>query len=136
MINALDINKAEFGILGSIVYAGLTVGASIATVVFEKKYLIKPALFLSLLLNAGAVFLFGISRNFLHDAGLRFMIGFFQVFSCIYMPVWTDSFANEKQKAVWLTFLILASPLGVIIGYLMTSYYLVLYKSVYPPSAM
>ena len=39
------------------------------------------------------------------------------------MPVWADAFASEKQKAAWFTFLILASPLGVIIGYLMTSFY-------------
>ena len=39
------------------------------------------------------------------------------------MPVWADSFANEKQKSVWLTFLILASPVGVIIGFLMTSFF-------------
>lgn len=39
------------------------------------------------------------------------------------MPVWADAFANEKQKSVWLTFLILASPLGVVFGYIMTSIY-------------
>jgi len=44
------------------------------------------------------------------------------------MPVWADAFANEKQKAVWLTFLILASPLGVIFGYIMTSIYVGQYK--------
>ena len=37
------------------------------------------------------------------------------------MPVWADAFANEKQKSVWLTFLILASPLGVVSGFIMTS---------------
>jgi uncharacterized membrane protein len=55
-------------------------------------------------------------------AGIRFMIGFFQVFICIYMPVWADTFANsEKQKAAWLTFLILASPLGIVIGFSLTT---------------
>lgn len=39
------------------------------------------------------------------------------------MPVWADAFANEKQKSAWLTFLILASPLGVIMGFIMTSIY-------------
>ena len=33
------------------------------------------------------------------------------------MPVWADNFAAEKQKPVWLTFLILAAVLGIVIGY-------------------
>ena len=77
MSTALNLNKGEFGTLGSIVYAGLTLGAAVATPVFERKYLIKPALFLSLVFNALMVYLFGISKTFIYDAGLRFMIGFF-----------------------------------------------------------
>jgi hypothetical protein len=37
------------------------------------------------------------------------------------MPVWADAFANEKQKSIWLSFLILASPLGVVFGFAVTS---------------
>ena len=37
------------------------------------------------------------------------------------MPVWADGFANEKQKSTWLTILILASPVGVIFGYIISS---------------
>ena len=37
------------------------------------------------------------------------------------MPIWADAFANEKQKSIWLSFLILASPLGVVFGFEMTS---------------
>lgn len=37
------------------------------------------------------------------------------------MPVWVDMFAREHQKSAWLTFLILASPLGIVLGYSMTS---------------
>lgn len=37
------------------------------------------------------------------------------------MPVWADAFANEKQKSVWLTFLILSSPLGVVGGFTLTA---------------
>jgi len=105
------------------VYAGLSLGSSVAIVVYQKANLIKPALVLSLGCNAAAIYVFGISDNFYYDATLRFFIGFFQVFACIFMPVWADAFANEKQKSVWLTFLILASPLGVVFGYIMTSIY-------------
>jgi hypothetical protein len=37
------------------------------------------------------------------------------------MPVWADGFANESQKSTWLTILILASPVGVIFGYILSS---------------
>ena len=44
------------------------------------------------------------------------------------MPVWADAFANEKQKTLWLTFLIIASPLGVVFGYIMTSIFVAQFK--------
>ena len=37
------------------------------------------------------------------------------------MPVWADIFAKESRKSAWLTFLILAAPLGLVIGFAMTS---------------
>ena len=77
MSNDLDLNKGQFGTLGSIVYAGLTLGAVFASPVFERANFIKPALFLSLVLDAVCVYLFGISDNFLYDAALRFAIGIF-----------------------------------------------------------
>ena len=43
------------------------------------------------------------------------------MFACIYQPVWADTFAKEHQKSAWMTFLILASPLGVVMGFSMTS---------------
>ena len=45
------------------------------------------------------------------------------------MPVWADAFANEKQKSIWLTFLILASPLGVVFGFIMTSFFVAQWKN-------
>ena len=51
MLASVPLNKLEFGVVGSIVYLGLTCGAAVATPVFDKPNLIKPALFMSLLLN-------------------------------------------------------------------------------------
>lgn len=33
------------------------------------------------------------------------------------MPVWADAFGNEKEKSQWLTYQLISSPLGVIMGY-------------------
>ncbi len=46
----------------------------------------------------------------------------YQVFFCIYFPVWVTLFIpNPKQQTLMLTFLVLGVPLGVIIGYILTS---------------
>jgi hypothetical protein len=58
------------------VYAGLSLGATVAVVVYQKSNLIKPALVLSLASNAIAIYVFGRSSSFVIDFGLRFGIGF------------------------------------------------------------
>jgi len=92
----LNIDQAQFGSIGSIVYVGISLGATVALIVFQKAKFIKAALVLSLGCNTGLIFLFGRSTNFVYDATIRFFVGFCQVFCCIFMPVWTDAFANEK----------------------------------------
>ena len=51
MLASIPLSKTEFGIVGSIVYLGLTSGAAVATPIFDKPNLIKPALVSSLFLN-------------------------------------------------------------------------------------
>ena len=115
------MNDFQFGLLGSIVYGGLTLGAGVATGVYSNSKWAKSVLVLTLVLNAASILLFTLSHSFYINAGLRFAIGFFQVFSCIFMPVWADAFANDSQKSVWLTILILSSPLGVVCGFSLTA---------------
>lgn len=38
------------------------------------------------------------------------------------MPVWADAMGTEHQKSIWMTILLLASPLGVVLGYTLTYY--------------
>jgi sugar phosphate permease len=73
----LEMNDFQFGLLGSIVYAGLTIGAGVATGVFSNPKRSKPTLILTLLLNAVCIGVFPFSPSFYIDAGLRFGIGFF-----------------------------------------------------------
>jgi len=91
----LNMNNFQFGILGSIVYGGLTLGAGIATGVYNKAKWIKPTLAASLLCNALSIWIFTLTNSFYFNAFLRFWIGFFQVFLVIFMPVWGDAFARE-----------------------------------------
>ena len=48
--NSLGMDYAEFGTLGSIVYAGLVPGSIVATIVFEKSHYIKGIMFSTLAL--------------------------------------------------------------------------------------
>lgn len=52
---------------------------------------------------------------------LRCLTGFFQIFVCIFPPVWADAFASERIKPVWITILLLGSPVGVFLGFSVTS---------------
>ena len=36
------------------------------------------------------------------------------------MPVWADTFASERYKSAWITFLIIAAPVGTVLGYAVT----------------
>jgi len=42
------------------------------------------------------------------------------VFIQIYQPVWADTMAPEKYKSLWITFLLLGAPLGIVLGYAVT----------------
>jgi|TARA_B110001450_G_scaffold255794_1_gene284276 hypothetical protein len=66
----------QFGTIGSIVYLGISLGATIAMGVFQKAKFIKAAIVLTLGCNTGAIFIFGRSDSYVEDVGLRFVVGF------------------------------------------------------------
>jgi hypothetical protein len=37
------------------------------------------------------------------------------------MPLFIDAFANNEQKAAWMSSILLAPPLGVLLGYGLTA---------------
>jgi sugar phosphate permease len=73
----LNMNNAKFGLLGSIVYGGMTLGSTVATGVYEKAHLTKFTLAITLALNAICLTSFAYIRNFYVDVLLRFLIGCF-----------------------------------------------------------
>ena len=123
----MEIHDFYFGVLGSLVYAGITIGSAFSSWIFQNSNFIKPSLYLSLLLNAISLILFTATNYYYFDAFLRILIGIFQVIITIYNPVWADIFARENLKSAWLTFLILGSPLGLVLGFALTS----IMKSIY-----
>ena len=116
----LDINLFTYGILGSSVFFGLLVGSIISTALYSKGEYIKPTLIASVILAGLCLYGFTFSRNFYFSLFLRFMTGLFQIFLMAYQPVWSDTFCAEKYKSIALTINMLASPLGIVGGYLLT----------------
>lgn len=58
----------------------------------------------------------------------RFLTGFFQVFISIYWPVYIDVFAvSETQKATWMSSFLVSSPVGVLLGYVLTTQLIINY---------
>lgn len=88
--------------LGSLVYVGLTIGSVASGWVFDKvnpKYVISIAL----VGNIGSLIMFPLVDQFYLLAISWTLVGFFQVFSCIYIPVWIDHFAFKDRKTLMLT---------------------------------
>jgi MFS family permease len=84
----------------------------------------KNVLGLCLFLNISTLVIFTVTDLFPVLAVCRMGTGLFQVFFCIYFPVWADVYGDEIQKSKWLTYLLIASPLGVIMGYGMCAAFL------------
>ena len=118
----LDINLFKYGILGSSVFLGLMVGSIFSTALYSRSDYIKKTLIGSLILGTLCLFAFTRSENFILSLFLRFMTGFFQIFLMAYQPVWSDTFCAEKFKSIALTINMLASPLGIVGGYMLTYY--------------
>ena len=116
MKEELKLDNTWFGFLGSVVYLGQVVGSAIASMVLGKT---NPKIFLSicLFLNIATLFIFTFTDIYVILAICRMCTGLFQVSFCIYMPVWADAFGNEQEKSRWLTYQLISSPLGVILGY-------------------
>ena len=107
-------------------YGGLVAGSAAASGVYSIGSRIKWCLIYTSLFNIASLILFTKCTQYFWMVVLRFFTGFFQVFVQIYMPVWADTFgADEKTKSLWMTILLLASPLGIVLGYTLT-YYMIL----------
>lgn len=45
-----------------------------------------------------------------------------QIVVVIYLPLFIDTFGTRKTKATWMSSMLLAPPLGVMVGYGLTAY--------------
>lgn len=117
------MTNSQYGMLGSVVYFGQVLGSALATGILSfcsPKTVLSSCLFL----NIGFLLVFTITDVFWILAASRTMTGLFQIFLAIYQPCWADVFGNEIQKSRWLTYLIITTPLGLVLGYSMCAAFL------------
>ena len=121
MKEELDLKDLQVGTLGSLVYIGEVTGSLIAMPTYQKvapKFVLLACIVLQSVVILGFAFSNG---NFQVMAACRFFTGMFQVFISIYAPIWCDSHGPEDKKTTWITYIIVATPAGMVSGYLMTA---------------
>jgi len=116
----LDMNEFQYGVLASFVFAGLTLGSFVCSVLYTRGDVIKKTLVISYGFLIISLLLFTVSNSFTFSLFLRMVTGFFQIFIITYQPVWSDTYCAEKLKSCALTMNMFSSPLGIAIGYVMT----------------
>lgn len=130
----LRIQNFELGMLGSLIYLGLVLGALCASVLF-KNYSAKWIVCFALIMSSLFLYLFTCSKNLLLLSLTRIGCGFFQVFGLIYFPVWVDEYGVKELRTYWLAFLQLGVPLGTMVGYLMEAYFIGKFEDKEPPES-
>ena len=116
----LDLTDSELGFFGSLVFIGVIIGSLISLSIiniFNRKYI----LMVCLILCGFSLFAFTITKKYVLLCIDRVIVGIFQAFISIYLPLWCDQFGIERRKAIMIALIQVAPPLGVLVGYIVTT---------------
>ena len=116
----LELTDSELGLFGSLVFLGVIIGSLVSLTIintFNRKYI----LMICLILCSLALFAFTKTTQYPLLCLDRVIIGIFQAFISIYLPVWCEQFGVEKRKALMMALIQVAPPLGVLVGYIITT---------------
>ena len=116
------------GNFGSLVFFGLAVGSVCATLIVSF-FTWKQLLGISFLGNCLGLFLFAISSDYSILCFARFFSGFNQTFLTIYLPLYVDTYSAKGSKSVYMSFILLSPPIGVLLGYSLTAYCIAFYDN-------
>ncbi len=118
--NYLNLTDSELGLFGSLVFIGVIIGSLVSLTIintFNRKYILMVCLILCGL----SLFLFIITKQYVLLCIDRVIIGIFQAFISIYLPLWCEQFGVESRKAIMMALIQVAPPLGVLVGYMVTT---------------
>ena len=115
----LKIQETTLGSFGSLVYLGCLIGSLFLVKLIDSTNR-KTLSILSTLFNAALIFSFTKIDNVPFLFFNRIMVGVMQSYLTIYMPVWIDQFGMKSWKTIMMAVFNITSPLGVVIGFIMT----------------
>lgn len=113
----LNLNDKQFGMFGTAMGIGRVIGSMLfikLVNIVNRKWL----LVLSLLAKSISLFVLSISNNFLLMISIRGLTGVEQVPLMIYVPIWIDQFGIQIYKTFFMTTILVATPIGKVLGYL------------------
>ncbi len=117
--NDMNIQETVLGSFGSLVYLGSLIGSFILTKLID--HVDRKALTIfTLVLNAVLIFLFTQATSIPFLFSNRILVGVMQSFNTVYFPVWIDQYGPKQYKTIMMSAFNITSPLGVILGYVMT----------------
>eukprot|EP00128_Syssomonas_multiformis_P018483 Colp12_sorted_trinity150504_noHs@25141 len=114
-----NLSYVEDGLLGSLVYVGLTVSCLISGPLLQR-FKPKRVVAFTLSLNAGFCLLFAAAPNTVALMFSRVGVGMSHAFMVIYTPVWVDEFAPRESCTLWMSLGQAGAPLGIMLGYLVS----------------
>ena len=113
-------SNQEIGLFGSFVFIGNLVGALIyfylINIYQRKKLLINSMFLISICLIT-----FILTTNTFFLLLNRGILGIFQSYFVIYLPLWCNQYGITNQRSIMLSIGQLTTPLGVFVGYLIAS---------------
>ena len=114
--DTFNLNIAQVGLLGMLVYQGVAIGCVLVGPLLNK---VSPtrATQATLILNTAATACFGGASSIEMLLIARISIGILQAIPAVYFPVWVDEFAPEEGATLWMALIQAGAPLGITIGY-------------------
>ena len=113
-------SNQEIGLFGSLVFVGNLLGSLLyfylINIIHRKKLLLYSMISLSICLIT-----FILTTNTFFLLCNRIILGIFQSYVIIYLPLWCNQYGITNKKSIMISFGQLTVPLGVFIGYLIAS---------------
>ena len=113
-------SNQEIGLFGSLVFVGNLLGSILyfylINIIHRKKLLIYSMISLSICLIT-----FILTTNTLFLLSNRVILGVFQSYVIIYLPLWCNQYGITNKRSIMISFGQLTVPMGVFVGYFIGS---------------
>merc|ERR1719171_900167 len=117
------------GLLGTLVYAGLTISSVVSPFLLTRVETPWPVLSWALVLSAGAAVACAFAPNWYFLAAARFAVGLAHGPVYVFFPVWVNAAAGDGYETRWMGLLQAVGPISNIVCYASTSVLLYLHMT-------